>query len=340
MIKSKIFKKQIPFFIAEISANHNGDLGYAKKLIKLAKVAGADAVKLQTYNPSSMTLNSKKKYFKIHEKKWGEKYLWNLYQKAMTPIPWHKTIFDYAKKNNILCFSTPFDEESVDLLEKLKCPIYKISSFESNHFPLLKKLAKTKKPLIMSTGTSTLSEIKNSVNFLKKNKSGKIHLLYCVSNYPSAIGDFNLNNIQILKKKFKLKVGFSDHSTDDIISYMAVEKGAEIIEKHITLDRTTIDGKFSKNTNELKNFISNLKKIKLLNESKVYKLPKNNEGYKYRRSIFVTKNLKKGDILSEKNIKVVRPNLGINSSKYYQIIGKKICKKISANSPLLKKHIK
>ena len=339
-MKKKIFNNSLPFFVAEISANHNGSLAYAKKLVKLAKIAGADAVKLQTYTPSSMTLNSKKKYFKINEKKWGEKFLWDLYQKAMTPISWHKSIFQYAKKIDIICFSTPFDEESVDILEKLKCPIYKISSFESNHFPLLKKLAKTKKPLIMSTGTSTLAQIKKSVNFLKKNRSGKIYLLYCVSNYPSTIYDFNLNNIKILKKKFNLTVGFSDHSTDDIISYLAVEKGAEIIEKHITNDVNTIDAKFSKDTSELKKFISNLKKIKLLKKSFLYTLPKNNEGFKYRRSIFVTQNLKSGDILSAKNIKIIRPNSGIDASQYYSLIGKKVSKKIEQNCPLLKKHLK
>jgi pseudaminic acid synthase len=338
-MKIKIFNKSKPFFIAEISANHKGSLIHAKKLILFAKKSGADAVKLQTYTPSSMTLNSKKSYFKIDSRKWGKKYLWDLYKKAMTPLIWHKKLFDYAKKIKIICFSTPFDEKSVDFLEKLNCSLYKISSFESNHFPLLKRLAKTKKPLIMSTGTSTLNQIRKSVNFLKKNNSGKLHLLYCVSNYPSKVNDFNLNNISILKKEFNLTVGFSDHSNEDFISFFAVQKGADIIEKHITFDAKAIDGKFSKKIKDLKIYISNLKKIKLLKEKPKYTLPKNNTGYKYRRSIFVVENLMPGDIITKKNIQVVRPNKGIDASNYYSLIGKKIKKRISKNSPLLSKHI-
>ena len=338
-MKFKIIKKKLPFFIAEISANHKGSIKHARRLIKFAKESGADAVKLQTYTPSSITLNSKNNYFKINKKKWGEDYLWGLYNKAMTPLAWHKNLFDYSKKIGILCFSSPFDEENVNFLEKLNCPLYKISSFENNHFPLLKRIAKTKKPIIMSTGTSTFKQIKKSVNYLKKNKCGKLHLLYCVSNYPTKINEFNLNNINILKKKLKLTVGFSDHSIEDFISYFAVKKGAELIEKHITFDENAIDGKFSKKIEGLKTFISNLKKIKYLKDDFKYSLPKNNEGHKYKRSIFAVKDLFKGDKITPENIRVVRPYLGIDASEYFLLIGKKIKKKIKKNSPLLKKHI-
>ena len=337
-MKLKINKKKIPFFIAEISANHKGSITHAKKLIKLAKVSGADAVKLQTYSPSNMTLKSKKKFFKIDKKKWGSNYLWELYERAKTPLSWHKPLFDYSKKIGILCFSTPFDEENVDQLERLKCPIYKIASFENNHFSLLKKIAKTKKPIIMSTGIATLKEIEKSVKFLKKNRSGKIHLLYCVSNYPSKIEDFNLKNISILKKKFKKIVGFSDHSVDDFVSFIAINEGAEIIEKHIAFDKNSIDAEFSKKTNELKSYISTLKRIRFLKKKNNYVLPKLNSGKKFQRSIFVTENLNVGEKLSHKNIKAIRPNNGIDASEYYSVIGKKIKKKISKNSPLLKKY--
>ena len=210
-MKFKINKKKLPFFIAEISANHKGSISHAKKLIKLAKISGADAVKLQTYSPSSMTLNSKKNFFRINKKKYGFDYLWDLYEVAQTPIEWHKELFKFSKELGILCLSTPFDIDNVNQLEELNCPIYKIASFENNHFALLKRLAITKKPLIMSTGISNINQITKSVNFLKKNKCGKLHLLYCISNYPSNINDFNLNNILILKKKFNLTIGFSDH---------------------------------------------------------------------------------------------------------------------------------
>lgn len=337
-MKFKINKKKLPYFIAEISANHKGSILHAKKLIKLAKDSGADAVKLQTYSPSSMTLDSRKKFFKIDKKKWGSNFLWDLYERAKTPLSWHKELFDYSNKLRILCFSTPFDLDNVDELEKLNCPIYKISSFENNHFPLLKRLAQTKKPLIMSTGISNLKQITKSVNFLRRNNCGKLHLLYCVSNYPSNVEDFNLNNILILKKKFKLDVGFSDHSKDDFVSYIAVDRGAKIIEKHITTDNQAIDAKFSKKTNELKLYIKNLKKINFLNHKKSYFLPKKNTGKKFQRSIFVTQNLNIGDRIKSDNIRAIRPNNGIDASKYFSIIGKKIKKQIKKNSPLTKSH--
>lgn len=335
----KINKEKLPFFIAEISANHKGSISHAKKLIKLAKISGADAVKLQTYSPSSMTLNSKKKFFRISKKKYGFDYLWDLYEVAQTPIEWHKELFKFSKELGILCLSTPFDIDNVNQLEELNCPVYKIASFENNHFALLKRLAKTKKPLIMSTGISNINQITKSVRFLKKNKCGKLHLLYCVSNYPSNINDFNLNNILILKKKFNLPIGFSDHSTDDFVSYIAIDKGAEIIEKHITFDEKSIDADFSKKTSELKDYISNLKKIKLLNNKNTYVLPINNNGKKFQRSIFVVKDLNIGERITHENIKAIRPNSGIDASEYFKIIGKKVKKKIKKNNPLLKKYL-
>ena len=311
----------------------------AKKLIKLAKISGADAVKLQTYSPSSMTLNSKKNFFKINKKKYGFSYLWDLYEVAQTPIKWHKELFKFSEELGILCFSTPFDVGNVEQLEKLNCPIYKIASFENNHFPLLKRLAKTKKPLIMSTGISNLNQITKSVNFLKKNRCGKLHLLYCVSNYPSNINDFNLNNILILKKKFNLTIGFSDHSRDDFVSYLAIEKGAEIIEKHITFDEKSIDADFSKKTSELKDYIANLKKIKLLNNKNKYMLPKDNNGKQFQRSIFAIKDINIGERITHENIRAVRPNNGIDASQYFKILGRKIKRKIKKNNPLLIKYL-
>ena len=189
-----------PWFVAEISANHCGNINLAKKLIKCAKKNGADAVKLQTYTADTMTIQSNKKYFKIKNGLWKGYSLWDLYNKAKTPLEWHKDLFSYGKKIGIVVFSSPFDESAVDFLEKLKCPFYKVASFEMTDIPLIKKIALTKKPIIISTGTASLDEIELTYNTAKKFGSKDITLLYCVSNYPSKINDFNLNNIKILKK--------------------------------------------------------------------------------------------------------------------------------------------
>ena len=199
----EIFKNKFPILIAEISANHNGDISLAKKLMLCAKKNGADAVKLQTYKPETMTINSNKKYFKI-KKVYGKTIIYGIYIKKHTHLSNGIENFNYAKKIGILCFSTPFDETAVDLLEKLKCPIYKVASFEMKDFHLLKEFLKQKKPVIISTGMATLTEIEETFNYAKKCGIKDISLLYCVSNYPSKIEDFNLNNIKIMKKNLSV----------------------------------------------------------------------------------------------------------------------------------------
>ena len=199
-------KKNKPFLVAEISSNHNGNFIFAKKLIKDAKTYGANAVKLQTYSPKTMTVNSEKKYFKINKGLWRGYNLWDLYKKAYTPYSWHKQLFNYGKKIGIRVFSTPFDEKAVDFLESLKCPFYKISSFEMNDLPLIKRISLTKKPIIISTGMSSLKEIEKTYNAARSYGIKKISLLYCVSNYPSKNSDFNLNNIKIMKKNLNVKL--------------------------------------------------------------------------------------------------------------------------------------
>ena len=229
-------KTSLPFLIAEISANHCGNFILAKKLIKCAKTNGANAVKLQTYTADTMTIKSNKKYFKIKNGLWKNYNLWKLYDKAHTPLKWHKQLFDYGKKLGITVFSTPFDETAVDFLERLRCPIYKIASFEMTDLSLIKKVASTKKPMIISTGMATLNEIALTYKTAKKYGAKNITLLYCVSNYPSKNTDFNLNNIKILKDKFNCAVGLSDHSKDERVATAAIAAGAEVIEKHIALD--------------------------------------------------------------------------------------------------------
>lgn len=227
--------------IAEISANHCGKIEIAKKLIKCAKINGADAVKLQTYTADTMTIKSNKILFKIKEGLWKNYSLWDLYNKAHTPLEWHKELFVYAKKIGITIFSTPFDETAVDLLESLNCPIYKVASFEMTDIPLIKKIASTGKPMIISTGMANINEIKLTYKTARANGAKDITLLYCVSKYPSSFKDFNINNIKILLNEFNCKIGFSDHSKDDNIAKAAVIAGATVIEKHIALSKQKKD---------------------------------------------------------------------------------------------------
>jgi len=330
-----------PYFIAEISANHNGSLKNAKKLISLAKQNGADAVKLQTYKPSTMTLNLKSKYFKINKGLWKNYYLWDLYKEGHTPWEWHKELFQFAKKNKIEIFSTPFDETAVDFLENLKCPFYKVSSFEMTDLPLVKKIASTKKPMIISTGMSSLKEIKLTLDTAKKYGAKKTTLLYCVSNYPSNIDDFNLNNIKILKKKFKCNVGLSDHSKDNIIASTAVSLGATIFEKHIALplQKKGLDLEFSLKGDEIKKYRKVLDDtFELVKRNYFYRSKNELSNKKFRRSIFSTTKIKKGETFSKKNIRIIRPSDGLEPKYMFKLLGKKSKKNIKEGQPILKKY--
>jgi hypothetical protein len=339
----KSLLKKTPFFIAEISANHNGSLSQCKKLIKIAKNYGADAVKLQTYTPETITINSKKNDFKIKKGLWNGFTLWDLYKKAQTPFEWHKELFDYAKKLKIICFSTPFDESAVDLLESLNCPFYKLASFELNHIPLIKKIAKTGKPIIISTGMANLKEIDLAYKTAKKNGAKEIIILYCVSNYPSKISDFNFNNIKILKEKFNCKVGFSDHSTDNKVVTAAMAAGAEIVEKHIALERQKkgFDLKFSLKGREIKDYVKTIKETYLMMGRKFfYRNDREKKNLQFRRSIYAISNIKKGERFSKSNIKVIRPGFGIQPIYFEKLINKKSPLNIQNQSPLKKTLLK
>jgi len=332
-----------PYFIAEISANHSGSLKTAKNLISIAKKYGADAVKLQTYTADSMTINSSKKEFLVSSGLWKGEKLWSLYDRAKTPYSWHKDLFLYAKKLKITCFSTPFDSEAVDLLEKLKCPFYKISSFEMNDYTLLERVIKTKKPIIISTGTSTLKEINDVMQFIKKRKVKNISLLYCVSNYPANSDDFNLNNIKILKKKFNCRVGLSDHSKDNHIAVAAVSAGAEIFEKHIACkaSKKSPDYKFSLIDEEIRSYRKCLDQThKMFEKDYFFRSDKENFYRNFRRSIFAVENIKKGEKFSKKNIKVLRPSVGLEPKYFFKIVGKKSPFNISKDRPITKALLK
>ena len=334
-----MIKNKIPFFVAEISANHCGNINLAKKLIKCAKDNGADAAKLQTYTADTMTIQSNKKYFKIKNGLWKGYDLWNLYNEAHTPLEWNKKLFDYGKKLGITIFSTPFDETAVNLLEKLKCPMYKVASFEITDLLLIKKISQTKKPIIISTGMASMEEIELAYRTAKNYGAKNITLLYCVSNYPSKNTDFNLNNIKILKNKFKCRVGLSDHSKDNRVAIAAIAVGAEMVEKHIALDKQKrgLDIEFSLKGKEIKKFKEDINlAYNLLGKNYFYRNKSENKSKIFRRSIFATENIKKGEKFNNQNIRRIRPGYGLEPKYYEKLIGRKSPITLDKGQPLKK----
>lgn len=334
-----MIKNKIPFFVAEISANHCGNINLAKKLIKCAKDNGADAAKLQTYTADTMTIQSNKKYFKIKNGLWKGYDLWNLYNEAHTPLEWNKKLFDYGKKLGITIFSTPFDETAVNLLEKLKCPMYKVASFEITDLLLIKKISQTKKPIIISTGMASMEEIELAYRTAKNYGAKDITLLYCVSNYPSKNTDFNLNNIKILKNKFKCRVGLSDHSKDNRVAIAAIAVGAEMVEKHIALDKQKrgLDIEFSLKGKEIKKFKEDINlAYNLLGKKYFYRNKSEKKSKIFRRSIFATENIKKGEKFNNQNIRRIRPGYGLEPKYYEKLIGRKSPITLDKGQPLKK----
>ena len=334
-----MIKNKIPFLVAEISANHCGNINLAKKLIKCAKDNGADAAKLQTYTADTMTIQSNKKYFKIRNGLWKGYDLWNLYNEAHTPLEWNKKLFDYGKKLGITIFSTPFDETAVNLLEKLKCPMYKVASFEMTDLLLIKKISQTKKPIIISTGMASMEEIELAYRTAKNYGAKDITLLYCVSNYPSKNIDFNLNNIKILKNKFKCRVGLSDHSKDNRVAIAAVAAGAEVVEKHIALDKQKkgLDIEFSLKGKEIKKFKEDINlAYNLLGKKYFYRNKSEKKSKIFRRSIFATENIKKGEKFNNQNIRRIRPGYGLEPKYYEKLIGRKSPITLDKGQPLKK----
>jgi len=334
-----MIKNKIPFLVAEISANHCGNINLAKKLIKCAKDNGADAAKLQTYTADTMTIQSNKKYFKIKNGLWKGYDLWNLYNEAHTPLEWNKKLFDYGKKLGITIFSTPFDETAVNLLEKLKCPMYKVASFEITDLLLIKKISQTKKPIIISTGMASMEEIELAYRTAKNYGAKDITLLYCVSNYPSKNTDFNLNNIKILKNKFKCRVGLSDHSKDNRVAIAAVAAGAEVVEKHIALDKQKrgLDIEFSLKGKEIKKFKEDINlAYNLLGKNYFYRNKSEKKSKIFRRSIFATENIKKGEKFNNQNIRRIRPGYGLEPKYYEKLIGRKSPITLDKGQPLKK----
>lgn len=340
-----ISEKKPPFIIAEISANHNKNLNRTFKLIEEAKKAGADAIKLQTYTANSITLKSNRDDFLIKDKKslWYKKNLFDLYNQASLPLEWYKEIFNAAKKKNILCFSTPFDESSVDFLQRFRVPAFKVASFENNHVPLIKKIINTNKPVIVSLGLTKFKDIKYLISLFNKYRYKNFALLKCTSAYPSKLEESNLKTIFDLKKKFNIEIGLSDHTPGIGAAIASVAYGATIIEKHFTLNKKAggFDDIFSIEPDELSSLVLESKRAWLSLGKVFYNYTKSEKRHRiFKRSIYASKNIKKGDLFSEKNIKIIRPNKGLQPKYFYKILGKKSSKDIKYATPIKKKFIK
>jgi len=327
--------------IAEISCNHLQKKEIALKLIEEAKKSGADAVKFQAYTPDTMTLNpdklqqKEKEYFLIQGSIWENRTFYDLYKEAYTPWEWFDELKQKAEELGLFFLVTPFDESSVDFLEELNVSAYKIASFEINHIPLIKKIAKTNKPVIFSTGIAELEDIQLAIDTLTKNGNNQIVILKCTSAYPATIEDANLLTIHDLKSRFDVLVGLSDHTTNSKIPAYAVALGACIVEKHFTLEKKGPDAEFSLLPNEFAEMVKNIRECESAMGKINYELSnKVKEHRAFRRSIFTSENIKAGEQLTEKNIRVIRPGNGLHPKDYEKIIGKKATCDIKIGEPI------
>ena len=327
-----------PYVIAELSGNHNGDINRALKLIEVAKNSGADAVKLQTYTADTITIDSNNPEFMIKGGLWDGWNLYKLYEMAHTPWEWHPILFEKARELGITIFSSPFDESAVDFLEKLNAPLYKIASFELLHFPLIEYVAKTGKPIIMSTGMANLDEISEAVDVAIKGGCQDLTLLHCVSEYPASVESCNLSTITDLIKQFPgLRIGLSDHTMGLTVPLVAIGLGATVIEKHFTLSRSEggVDSAFSLEPDELKSLcIESRKAYKSLGCVNYQRGLTEQANKIFRRSIYAVTDIKKGEHLTKDTIRVVRPGLGMDPKYYHEIIGKKVKQDIQFATPL------
>ncbi len=330
--------KDKTFIIAELSANHNGSLDLAVKTIEAAARAGADAVKLQTYRADTITLNSNDENFIIKSGSlWDGLTYYQLYDKAHTPWQWHKTLKETAEKSGLILFSSPFDKVAVDFLEELNMPAYKIASFEINDLPLIEYTAKKNKPVIMSTGVASYQEIEDAVNVCRKAGNNDIILLKCTSSYPAPVEDANLLMIKKISEDFNCITGLSDHTLSNITAVTAVSLGAKVIEKHFILDKSinSPDAAFSLDEKEFKHLVDDIrtaeKSLGYIDYTINKAVQKNRH---FMRSLYVIKDIKKGEKFTSENIGSFRPNLGISPKYYNEILGRKAGKDIKANTPL------
>ena len=333
----EVSDKAPPYIIAEISANHNGNVANAFKIIDMAKRCGADAVKMQTYTPDTITLNSSKEDFVIKDGLWKGRTLHQLYEWAHTPWEWHAEMFEYSKEVGITLFSTPFDATAVTLLEELNTPAYKIASFECTDLNLIQLVASTNKPLIISTGMANDSEISEAVDTALKFGSGELTLLHCVSGYPSPAAEYNLRTLADMKNRFGVHVGLSDHTLDNTTAIAAVALGAVMVEKHVTLDRNGggPDDSFSLEEDDLRELCSSTKTAwQSLGKVNYERTEAEKGNVKFRRSLYYVRTLKEGDVITENDIRSVRPGFGLPPKYYDKLIGTKVAVSVERNSPV------
>ncbi len=324
--KLEISQNSKVFIIAELSANHNGNLETALETIRAAKRAGADCIKLQTYTADTITIDSKKDDFLIKGTIWEGKNLHDLYQEAYTPWEWHEALFEEAKKQNLICFSSPFDKTAVDFLERLNVPAYKIASFEITDIPLIEYVASKGKPIILSTGIAEIEDIELAIDACKRMGNLDIALLKCTSSYPAPIEEANMVMVKDMAERFGVITGLSDHTMGSTVPIVATCFGAKIIEKHFILDRAIggPDASFSMDEAEFTAMVKAVREAEAAIGVVDYTLTeKQAEGKDFSRSLYVVEDIKTGEIITERNVRSIRPGFGLHPKYYSEILGKK-----------------
>lgn len=327
-----------PYVIAELSANHNGKLETALRIIEEAKKAGADAVKLQTYKPDTITLNGESEDFKIRGGLWDGRTLYELYEEAHMPWEWHNPLFDRARQLGITIFSSPFDNTAIDLLEDLNAPAYKIASFEAVDLPLIKYAASTGKPMIISTGMADAEEIQEAIEAAREGGCKQLAVLHCVSGYPAPAEDYNLRTIPDMIERFGLVTGLSDHTLDNTTAITSVAMGASIIEKHFTLDRSGggPDDSFSLEPTELAKLCQGIKTAwQALGKVDYGRKSSELSNVKFRRSLYFVKDMKAGEVITENCVRCVRPGFGLAPKFMRQILGQTLSRDVKYATPVL-----
>ncbi|MEX1199306.1 MAG: pseudaminic acid synthase [Methylophaga sp.] len=314
----------LPYVIAEMSANHNGNINNAFKIIEMAKKAGADAIKMQTYTPDTLTLDSDLPDFQLTDGLWAGRSLYQLYQEAYTPWEWHKPLFEHARKLGITIFSSPFDKTAVDLLEDLNSPAYKIASFEAVDLPLIKYVAETGKPMIISTGMADAEEIQEAIEAARDGGCEQLAILHCVSGYPAPAEDYNLRTITDMWQRYGIPIGLSDHTLDNTTAVTSVALGACIIEKHVTLNRSGggPDDSFSLESADLEALCAGVRTAwRALGEVNYGRKSSEQGNVKFRRSLYFVRDMKAGDIITEDTVKSIRPGYGISPKYVQEVLG-------------------
>lgn len=333
-----MFNNKACFIIAELSANHGGDVEIAKETIRAAKRAGADAIKLQTYTADTITLNVKSDDFRIKQgTHWDGQYLYDLYTDASLSWEWHKPLFETAQEEGLVCFSSPFDKTAVDFLETFNVPAYKIASFEITDIPLIDYVASKGKPVIISTGIAGIEDIELALETCRKAGNNDITLLQCTSAYPAAPEDANLLTIPDLKQRFGVNVGLSDHTMGIEAPVVAVALGAKVIEKHFILNRSIggPDAHFSLDEQEFKQMVDAVRLAEKMMGKVDYELTdKKLKSREFSRSLYIAEDVKAGEVLTEKNVRSVRPGFGMHTKHYRDVLGKKVTKDLSKGTPL------